>query len=83
MGAYLVLFPNVRIRTLIFLLLILSATSRPSGCSASGSCSQFFISPAAGVAWVAHVGGFAFGVLVALLLRGRPQPTPIDPTPVY
>ena len=29
---------------------------------------QFF-TPNTGVAWVAHVGGFAFGALVALLLR--------------
>ena len=30
---------------------------------------QFFTSPNTGVAWAAHVGGFAFGVVVALLVR--------------
>jgi membrane associated rhomboid family serine protease len=33
------------------------------------------------VAWVAHVGGFAFGVLVALLVKavGTSTPAPVDP----
>ena len=30
---------------------------------------QFFTEPSSGVAWTAHVGGFAFGVLVGLLVR--------------
>jgi membrane associated rhomboid family serine protease len=40
---------------------------------------QFFTDPNEGVAWVAHVGGFVFGVLVGLLLRGfgdRARPAP-------
>ena len=36
--------------------------------------SQFFISPGSGVAWVAHVGGFAFGVLIGLLWRAQSTP---------
>jgi membrane associated rhomboid family serine protease len=32
---------------------------------------QFFTDPNEGVAWVAHVGGFVFGVVVALLARRR------------
>jgi membrane associated rhomboid family serine protease len=35
---------------------------------------QFFTGANSGVAWVAHVGGFAFGALVALLLRNRLRP---------
>ena len=38
--------------------------------------SQFFIGAGSGVAWMAHVGGFAFGVLVAALLRSRLRPPP-------
>jgi membrane associated rhomboid family serine protease len=30
---------------------------------------QFFTDPNEGVAWAAHVGGFVFGVLVALAYR--------------
>ncbi len=36
--------------------------------------SQFLISPNSGVAWAAHVGGFVFGALVALVLRRRLAP---------
>ena len=78
MGAYLVWFPNVPILTAFFFVIILSGRSRPSGCSASGSCSQFFINPNAGVAWVAHVGGFVFGVLVGARPAGRRR-TRCDP----
>ena len=68
MGAYLVWFPRAR-----------------SGRSSSSSCVrcpprwllgfwfvlQFFTGPDEGVAWMAHVGGFAFGVVVGSSLRGR------------
>ena len=83
MGAYLVLFPNVRIRTLFLFLLILIRDIQAKWLLGFWFVLQFFTNPSAGVAWVAHVGGFAFGALVALFLRGRLQPTPIDPTPVY
>jgi len=73
MGAYLVLFPNVRILTLIvFLFRDISA----KWLLGVWFVSQFFVNPASGVAWVAHVGGFVFGVLVALLLRDRLRPEP-------
>jgi membrane associated rhomboid family serine protease len=38
--------------------------------------------PNSGVAWVAHVGGFVFGVLVALVLRatGGARPGPRLPS---
>ncbi len=77
MGAYLVLFPNVRIFTLIvFLFRDISA----KWLLGVWFVSQFFVNPASGVAWVAHVGGFVFGVLVALLLRDRlrPEPEPLS-----
>jgi membrane associated rhomboid family serine protease len=34
---------------------------------------QFFTGADSGVAWMAHVGGFVFGVLAILLLGGRPH----------
>ena len=54
MGAYLILFPNVP--AWIFLVLWF--------------VEQFFVSPSAGVAWTAHVGGFVFGIVAGLLWRG-------------
>jgi membrane associated rhomboid family serine protease len=38
---------------------------------------QFFTAPGSGVAWMAHVGGFVFGLLVGLLLRNRAKPVAI------
>ncbi|MEA2827950.1 MAG: hypothetical protein QOG43_2389 [Actinomycetota bacterium] len=83
MGAYLVLFPNVRIRTLFLFLLILIRDVKAKWLLGFWFVLQFFTNPSAGVAWVAHVGGFAFGALVALFLRGRLQSSPVDSTPVY
>jgi membrane associated rhomboid family serine protease len=45
---------------------------------------QFFTSDNSGVAWVAHVGGFVFGVLAGLLIgpggpRRRARPALGDP----
>jgi membrane associated rhomboid family serine protease len=74
MGAYLVLFPNVRVRTLFFITLVDIPAKWVLG---FWFVLQFFTDPNSGVAWVAHVGGFAFGVLVGLMARrfgaGRPR----------
>lgn len=78
MGAYLVLFPNVRIRTLILLVFIFLRDLPAKFLLGFWFISQFFISPSAGVAWVAHVGGFCFGAVVAWLLRGYLRPARVD-----
>jgi membrane associated rhomboid family serine protease len=65
MGAYLVLFPRARITSLlIFPPLLLRIQAR--WLLLFWFASQFLVSPGSGVAWTAHVGGFAFGVLFAL-----------------
>ena len=88
MGAYLVLFPNVEIRSLIFLgFFVLFRDVRAKWLLGIWLVSQFFINPNEGVAWMAHVGGFLFGVLIGLVLRaaGEPErpvfPPPPSPTP--
>ena len=66
MGAYLVSFPRARIRTLILVPpIILWPRLRAWVVLAFWFVSQFFLSPGSGVAWVAHVAGFTFGVLLA------------------
>ena len=70
MGAYLVWFPNAPILTLFIFFLILFRRIRAKWLLAFWFVSQFFVAPGEGVAWVAHVGGFLFGVLVGLLVRG-------------
>ena len=66
MGAYLVWFPNAPIRTIvIFVLRDISA----KWFLGIWFVTQFFTGNESGVAWVAHVGGFAFGVLIGLVVR--------------
>jgi membrane associated rhomboid family serine protease len=70
MGAYLVWFPNAPVRTVVIFYFITIMDIRAKWLLGFWLVLQFFTSPNAGVAWVAHVGGFVFGVLVALALRG-------------
>ncbi|MGH9225496.1 MAG: rhomboid family intramembrane serine protease [Acidimicrobiales bacterium] len=86
MGAYLVLFPNVKIRTLFLFLLVLIRDISAKWLLGFWFILQFFTSPNAGVAWVAHVGGFIFGALVALIFRAKLRPSrvdPVDPAPAF
>jgi membrane associated rhomboid family serine protease len=71
MGAYLVWFPNVEVLSLLF---IVVARVRAKWWLLIWFASQFFVNPNEGVAWVAHVGGFVFGALLALVARERRQP---------
>ena len=85
MGAYLVLFPNVKIRSLLILIFIVLFRDIPAKWLLGfWFVTQFFTNPNEGVAWVAHVGGFVFGALVALFLRERLRPSRVaepDPEP--
>jgi len=87
MGAYMVLFPNVRIRSLIILFVLVLFRDIPAKWLLGfWFVTQFFTDSSKGVAWVAHVGGFVFGALVALLLRDRLRPSRVpdpEPYPVY
>jgi len=81
LGAYVVMFPRSRIKVLL-LLGFFATVTRVTALLFLGFwiVSQFlngFASLGAptaqteGVAWFAHIGGFTFGVLGGLLLRGR------------
>ena len=74
MGAYLVLFPNVPIRTIVMFFFITFIDIRAKWLLGFWFLSQFFIQPDSGVAWMAHVGGFAFGVAAGLLWKARAAP---------
>jgi membrane associated rhomboid family serine protease len=75
MGAYLVWFPNVPIVSLLFWIV---AEIRAKWWLGIWFVEQFFVNPNEGVAWVAHVGGFVFGALVALVLRPRRRQVPVS-----
>jgi membrane associated rhomboid family serine protease len=70
MGAYLVLWPRARILTFVPLLIFFVVYLPAGVVLAIWFGLQFLTNPNSGVAWVAHVGGFAAGVLIALALRG-------------
>jgi membrane associated rhomboid family serine protease len=80
MGAYLVLFPRARVNVLVPIFIIFTVLQL-SAVTVLGLwfVYQFLIGlqeAAAGgnaVAWMAHVGGFVYGVVVIFLLGGRPQ----------
>ena len=80
MGAYLVMFPNTRIRSLIILgFFILFRDIRAKWLLGIWFVLQFFTAPNAGVAWMAHVGGFVVGLLAGLVWRTS-RPTERVPT---
>jgi membrane associated rhomboid family serine protease len=81
MGAYLVIFPSVPIRTLFFFgIIVFLRDIAAKWLLGFWFLSQFFIGPNSGVAYMAHVGGFVFGILAGLLWRttgGRSAPEPV------
>jgi membrane associated rhomboid family serine protease len=82
LGAYLVLFPHSRIASLVPILFIFTIIEIPamlflifwfisqlySGLGAIQGGGE------SGIAWWAHIGGFAFGVIVVFLFRRRTPP---------
>ena len=84
MGAYLVLFPGVRIRTLFIIVIIpLIRDIRAAWLLVFWLVLQFFTAPSSGVAWIAHVGGFLFGAAVTFPFRNRLRPRPTRPAWFY
>ena len=81
MGAYMVLFPSARIETLVIVVFIVRVIPVPAllwlalwfvfqllAGSAGGQAGD-----QGGVAWFAHVGGFVFGALTAVVLGLRKE----------
>lgn len=66
MGAYIVWFPWAKVKTIAVVILL---DLRAWVVLTFWFGSQFFISPADGIAWLAHVGGFVAGAAVALIAR--------------
>lgn len=66
LGSYFVLYPRHLVVSLVFFYLVPVPAMIFLGIWFLG---QFFVT-ASGVAWEAHAGGFAFGALLTLILRG-------------
>lgn len=84
LGSYYVLFPHARIKTLIPFFAFATIVNIPASFMLgywfilqlfSGAFSLPFSSETGGVAFWAHVGGFATGVIVAKILKGSKADT--------
>lgn len=80
LGAYMVWFPHARVRTLVFLLVFVTVIDIPALLFLGywfllqffqGTLSLAAAPGAGGIAWFAHIGGFAFGVAVGLITLRR------------
>ena len=80
MGAYIVWFPRARVLTLIPIAIIFLPVRLPAVVVLGlWFVLQFFTQSSSGIATLAHIGGFAFGMLVAFVLArtaGFPRRVP-------
>jgi len=83
MGAYLVLFPQARVVTLVIFFFITTVNIPAILFLGIWFITQFFSGVTSlgqmavgGVAWWAHIGGFVFGFLAVRKFLFRPQPLP-------
>ena len=76
MGAYLLLFPNARIRTLVFIFILVTTMDIPAAVFLIiWFVFQFFYAGGgASIAWLAHVGGFIIGMIILKIFLERKKP---------
>jgi membrane associated rhomboid family serine protease len=89
MGAYMVKFPQSRIRTLIFIFLFITTVDVPAWLmliywffiqffNGFGTIGYSHVAQGGGVAYMAHVGGFIAGVVLILLMAPKRRYTRPD-----
>jgi len=72
LGAYLLVYPRARIKTLLIIFIFIKIVDIPAVVLLTvWFFMQFLYSNVDGIAWYAHVGGFIFGLLFALLFMVR------------
>jgi membrane associated rhomboid family serine protease len=72
LGAYALLFPRARVRTLIFLIFYIDVVAIPAGLILGlwFLLQVLNVGMGGGVAWFAHIGGFLAGLLLIWLALG-------------
>lgn len=84
LGAYVVLFPRARVLSVVPIFILTTVRLPAVAVIGLWFASQFFIglgqqAGGAGVAWMAHVGGFIAGALLILVFSlGRRRPPPVQ-----
>jgi membrane associated rhomboid family serine protease len=75
MGAYLILYPHAKVRSLVFLFFLITFIDIPAFVFLIvWFIFQFFYAGGgSGIAWLAHVGGFLLGVLLIKMMQRRPR----------
>jgi membrane associated rhomboid family serine protease len=76
MGAYLALYPQARVRTLVFLFFFVTTVDVPAAVFLAVWFLFQFLSAGggSGIAWLAHVGGFILGFLLVRLFPAGHRP---------
>ncbi len=76
MGAYLLLFPNARIRTLVFIFILFTTMDVPAAIFlVIWFLFQFlYAGGGASIAWLAHVGGFILGMILLKVFQKHQRP---------
>ena len=73
LGAYLVLYPYARIKTLLFIIIFIKIVELPAIVLLTiWFFMQVLYSSLGGVAWYAHIGGFVFGLVMIKLFSRKP-----------
>jgi membrane associated rhomboid family serine protease len=85
LGGYIVLYPRARVLTLVLIIFFFGVIELPAWVmlgiwfaeqAAFGAAGLTSLGNSGGVAYFAHVGGFAFGLLTIRLVATRRKPTP-------
>jgi len=76
MGAYLILYPHAKVRTLVFIFIFITFMDIPAYLFLIvWFVFQFFYAGSgSGIAWMAHVGGFIIGILLIKLMKNKRRP---------
>jgi membrane associated rhomboid family serine protease len=82
LGAYFVWFPTARVLTVILPFFFFVFRLPAVVVLGLWFLTQFLTQSSSGIATLAHIGGFVFGAIVALLLRGAGFPRQRVPAPV-
>ena len=77
LGAYLLLYPRAKVKTLIFIFVFITTADIPAMVLLSlWFFVQIIFSHGEGVAWFAHIGGFLFGLITIKIFTKSIRPRP-------